>query len=121
MLGNYGFKLGVWEAAKAEARAVLVETARAKELITCAALVARIKTVALTPDDPRLTRLLFELGTEEAQEDRPLLPALVVQVLGEIEPRLEFVLLAEKLGRDLANPAAAWRRELDQVYCQYHQ
>lgn len=116
MLSNYGFKYGNWEAAKTEAKNILVAAARREDLIACSELVRKIKSIAFEADDHRLSNLLDEISIEEDQSGRGILSAVVVYKSGDLHPVPGFSELAKSLGRDTADIFACWVKELDAVH-----
>lgn len=75
---DHGFPQDAWSAAKAEAKAVLIEYARRRQMIVYSDLVKKIKAITIHHHDPRLFHFLGEVSTEEFESGRPLLTALVV-------------------------------------------
>jgi hypothetical protein len=116
MLSNYGFKYGNWEAAKIEAKNILVATAHRKDRIAFSELVQEIKTIAFEPNDHRLANLLDEISIEEEKAGRGMLAAVVVHESGAMHPGPGFLELAKSLGRDTSDILACWVKELDKVY-----
>jgi hypothetical protein len=105
----------VWRAARSELRELLVACARARSTVTYVDLVARVRALSLQPNDMRLFALLGELSRDEARAGRGMLSAVVVSA-GEGTPGPGFFRLAERLGRDVADPVSAWVDELRRVH-----
>jgi hypothetical protein len=68
-----------WGAVKAEMRALLIEQAKTRQTISYSELADRLETVSVHPYSYAFARLLTQIGGEEEQAGRPLLPALVVR------------------------------------------
>ena len=107
-----------WETAKAEVRAILVDVARKRDLITYAGLVVSLRTVRLRPHDPAVARLLREVSTDDHERGRGMRSALVVFRAGG-RPGAGFFSLARELGMDISDRDAFWRRELARVYADW--
>jgi len=119
MLSNYGFKYGNWEAAKIEARKILVATARRNDRIAFPDLVQEIKSIAFEADDHRLVNLLEEISIAEDQAGRGMLAAVVVPKRGGLQPGPGFSESAQSLGKDTADILGCWLKELSRVYDYY--
>jgi hypothetical protein len=116
MLSNYGFKYGNWEAAKIEARNILVDTARRGDRIAFSELVQSIKSIAFEADDHRLVNLLDEISIAEEKAGRGMLSAVVVSGRGAVQPGPGFSELAKSLGKDTSDILQTWMKELDKVH-----
>jgi len=64
-MSKYGFTEPVWNAAKAEMRATLVRTAKARDFIPYSELVSEIRSITFDPRDPKLFYMLREISSEE--------------------------------------------------------
>lgn len=104
-----------WANVKAEIRQVLIDTARQKSLITYRELTASLQTVVIHYHSPILARLLVEIGSEESEAGRPILPALVVAQQTGI-PGKGFFRIAGERGQDVADVKAFWEDEVRRVY-----
>lgn len=67
-----------YAALKGEIRAIMIETARARQTITYSELCLRLETARLHYHSTLLTRLLNEIGSVEVEAGRGVLPAVVV-------------------------------------------
>ena len=113
---DHGFLDGVWRAAKEEARQAMIDVARRRDLMSYSDLVLRITSCVLEPHGSRLAHMLGELATEEDEEGRGLLTAVVVHKTGDRKPGPGFFKLAESLGRDVVDTDGCWMDELKTVY-----
>ena len=113
---HHGFSDGVWRAAKEEARQAMIDVARRRDLTSYSDLVLRITSCSLEPYGSRLAHMLGEIATEEDEEDRGLLTAVVVHKTGDKKPGLGFFKLAESRGRDVCDTDLCWIEELRKVY-----
>jgi hypothetical protein len=104
-----------WAAVKAEIRQVMIDTARQKSLITYRELTASLQSASIHYHSPLLARLLVEIGTEEFDAGRPILPALVVAQQTGI-PGKGFFRIAGERGQDVADAEAFWEEEVQRVY-----
>lgn len=113
---DFGIAQPVWDAARDEAKALMIARARRGRLIAYSELVADIKALKLEPRDPRLFALLGEISTEETAAGRGMLTAVVVQKSGDKQPGPGFFELAQTLGHKTSNPEKFWIAELQRVY-----
>lgn len=102
-------------AAKEEAREVLSEVARTRDLIAYVDLVKRISAVRYHQRSPELHELLGEISKEEHAAGRALLSAVVV-TRDTKRPGAGFFQLAKELGRTVADEKTFWSDELERVY-----
>ncbi len=119
MFNQHGSAGPLWDAAKAEVRAVLIEVARKKERVSYSELAAKVRSMNFDPLDTRLVHLLGQIGRDEAKAGRGLLSAVVVDQTGDTRPGQGFVDLAKSLGRDTADEAACWMKECDAVHAHW--
>jgi hypothetical protein len=96
-------------------RAILVETARRREVITYVALSSRLTAIPLAPNDASLAAMLGEVSAAEDEAGRGLLTAVVVRQ-DTVRPGRGFFRMAARQGRDVSDPAACWERECERVY-----
>ncbi len=104
------------ERAKAEILDVLSGVARARKTISYWALVQKLRSVHLGPDDPALHAMLGEVSTAEARAGRGMLSVLVVHKTGDMEPGAGFFKLATDLGKRFSDREKFWIEELNLVY-----
>jgi hypothetical protein len=113
---NFDVPLAQWNAAKAEARAIMVDRARLRGMISYSDLVASIGTLRMEPHDPRLFHLLGQISSEEDAAGRGMLTVIVVHKNGDMQPGPGFFELAEHLGRDTTDILKCWVDELHRVH-----
>lgn len=113
---DHGFAESDWEAAKEEARQVMIECARARRMIPYSDLVAKITRIRLQAHDARLSHFLGEIASEEDAMGRGLLTVLVVHKSGDMQPGPGFFELAQSRGRDTSNIVECWVEELKAVF-----
>ena len=116
MLNDYGFSGPEWEAAKKEARAILIEVARRKGRIAYSELAKEIRSIEIEAHDPRMFHLLGEISTEEEKAGRGMLTAIVVHKSGDMQPGPGFFELAKSLGKDTSDTLACWVAEFNRVH-----
>jgi hypothetical protein len=112
----HGFESADWDAAKEEARELMVGRAKLRGMITYSDLVKGIKRITLEPHDPRLFHMLGEISSEEDAAGRGMLTVVVVHKLGDMQPGPGFFELARHLHRDTANLLKCWVDELHKVH-----
>jgi len=78
MLNDYGFSGPDWDAAKGEAKSILIDVARRKGRIAYSELAAQIRAIEIEAHDPRMFHLLGEISSEEEKSGRGMLTAIVV-------------------------------------------
>jgi hypothetical protein len=116
MVDWHGFEKAQWERAKAEARNAMIDRAKVRGRIPYSELVTHIKEIELTAHDPRLFHLLGEISTQEANEGRGMLTAIVVHKFGDMQPGPGFFELARSLGLDTKDITACWIGEFNKVH-----
>ena len=67
-----------WDNVRAEIRQLIIETARAKQLITYSELTGMLQTAYVHYHSHVLTRMLIDIGSAEQAAGRHILPALVI-------------------------------------------
>jgi hypothetical protein len=102
--------------AKAQARTILIECAKARRMITYSEQVANLNALPMHARDPRLFRLLEEISREEDVLGRGLLSALVVHKVGDMEPSTGFFELAKDVKRDTSDRLDCWINEVKRVF-----
>lgn len=112
---NPGFPPTAWEAAKAQAREVMIRRARLRGMIPYSELVREITHVRMEPHDPRLFHFLGEIASEEDAAGRGMLTVVVVHKTGDMQPGPGFFELAQQLGRDTSDVLQCWVDELKRV------
>src|SRR2546429_8345506 len=113
---KHGFSQSDWDAAKKEARAVMIERAKVRGMIPYSDLVKKIKSIRLDAHDPRLFHMLGEISSEEDTAGRGMLTVVVVHKVGDMQPGPGFFELAKQLGRDTTNKLKCWADELHKVH-----
>lgn len=116
MLNDYGFEGAQWDAAKEQARKILIEFAIKKQWISYSELVGQISALNLEPFDTRLFHLLGEISSEEDKAGRGMLTAFVVHKTGDKQPGPGFYELAKALGRKVKDPMEFWVSEFNKVH-----
>ena len=108
----YGIAQSDWDAAKSEARNLMIARAKLRGMIPYSDLVRGITTARFEAHDQRLFHLIGEISTEEDAAGRGMLSVLVVQKSGDMQPGPGFFELAGQLGRDTTNILECWVNEL---------
>ncbi len=116
MLNDYGFSGPDWDAAKDEAKAILIEVARRKGRIAYSELSGQIQAINIEAHDPRMFHLLGEISVEEEEAGRGMLTAIVVHKSGDMQPGPGFFELAKSLGKDTSDILACWVNEFNRVH-----
>jgi hypothetical protein len=104
-----------WVEVRAEIRQLLIDVARAKQVITYSELTSMLQTAYLHYHSSMLARLLVEIGGEEVEAGRPVLPALVVTKQTGL-PGHGFFKLAAERGYDVSDPEEFWQKAVQEVY-----
>lgn len=113
---NHGFVQSDWNAAKDEARLIMIGCAKTRRMIPYSDLVSQINRIELQAHDARLSHFLGEIASEEDEEGRGLLTVLVVQKSGDMQPGPGFFELAQSRGRDTSHIVETWVEELKRVF-----
>jgi len=111
-----GFAQADWDAAKKEARSVMIDRAKVRGMIPYSDLVKEIKAIKLDAHDPRLFHLLGEISSDEDGAGRGMLTVVVVHKVGDMQPGPGFFELAKSLGRNTSNILKCWVEELHKVH-----
>ena len=113
---NFDVPVAKWNAAKGEAREIMIARARKRGMISYSDLVSKIEGLYLEPHDPRLFHLLGQISAEEDAAGRGMLTVVVVHKVGDMQPGPGFFELAEHLGRDTSDLLKCWVEELHKVH-----
>jgi molybdopterin synthase catalytic subunit len=113
---KHGFAQSDWDAAKEEARAVMIDRAKLRGMIPYSELVRHMKSIKIEAHDPRLFHMLGEISSEEDAAGRGMLTVLVVHKVGDMQPGPGFFELAKRLGRNTSNILKCWVDELHKVH-----
>jgi hypothetical protein len=113
---DHGLPPAKWEAAKNEAKEIMVARARRRSTIAYSDLVAAIRSLSLQPRDPRLFHLLGEISSDEDAAGRGMLTVVVVHKSGDMAPGPGFYELAESLGRQVVDKDVFWIQELNLIF-----
>lgn len=113
---KHGFAQEDWDAAKEEARAIMIERAKARGMIPYSDLVKQIRSIKLDAHDRRLFHMLGEISSDENAAGRGMLTVVVVHKMGDMQPGPGFFELAKQLGRDTSHILECWVEELHEVH-----
>jgi hypothetical protein len=113
---RHGFPEAAWNAAKEEARALMIGRAKVRGMIPYSDLVSRIESIRLDAHDQRLFHMLGEISSEEDAQGRGMLTVVVVHKQGDMQPGPGFFELAQHLGRDTRDILKCWVDELHRVH-----
>ena len=111
---DHGFNDQDWHKAKQEALSILKARAKRGSPITYSELVGKIVSIHMEPRDTRLAHFLGELSTEEHEEGRPLITALVVHKHDQ-QPGQGFFELARSLGFTVIDEVKFWSDEIKKL------
>jgi len=115
-MSTYGFSQAEWDAAKQEARTLMIARAKVRGMIPYSDLAKKIKAVRLEAHDQRLFHLLGEISLEEDAAGRGMLSVIVVHKSGDMQPGPGFFGLAKQLGRYTSNILKCWVEEVKKVH-----
>jgi hypothetical protein len=115
---TYGHPPESWEAAKAEARRILVDKAKAGQLIEYGELTHQIRSIHFDPHGNEFRRFLGQLSWEEDAAGRAMITALVVHKV-DSRPGGGFFVLAQHLGRDVSDHERCWSTEVERVFADF--
>jgi hypothetical protein len=101
-----------WLSTIEEARSILIDQAKRRQLITYSELTQKITTCDLPCPSDALSTLLEELSRLENEQDRGMLSALVVHKTGEPVPGTGFYKLARELGKAPADQMTQNKRAM---------
>ena len=112
---RYGFPLDAWEAAKAQANALLMQVARDRGTITYAEICREVDAIELKPFSWAIMGFLNEICTEADAVHGIMLASLVVRTDTGM-PGNGYFRNAARLGRDVSDPEGYWRSEVERIY-----
>ena len=112
---RYGFPLEAWEMAKAEANELLQERARERGTITYGEICRAVSAIELKPRSWAIMGFLNEICTEADAVHGIMLASLVVRADSGM-PGDGYFRNAARLGRDVSDPEAYWRSEVERIY-----
>lgn len=101
--------------ARAQAKALMEETAQAGTVITYGELAERIEAVSYAPNSRGLTDQLCAISRAENHAGRGMLSAVVIRK-DRKKPGTGFFDLAQDLGREYSDEREFWEEELESVY-----
>jgi molybdopterin synthase catalytic subunit len=113
---SHGFAQADWDAAKNEAREIMIGCAKSRRMIPYSELVRQITRIRLQAHDARLSHFLGEIASEEDAQGRGLLTVVVVHKSGDMQPGPGFFELAQFRGRDTSKIVECWVEELKKVF-----
>lgn len=116
MKNKYGYETSLWNQAKKEATAALIEVAKKRGRIAYSELTGKIEAIAFEYDDPRYWHLLGEISVDEMKAKRGMLSAIVVHRSGDMRPGPGFYELAKGLGKKVGEVDRFWLAEFNRVH-----
>jgi hypothetical protein len=116
MKNKYGYEVALWNQAKKEAVAALIEVAKHRGRIAYSELTAKIGAIAFEHDDARYWHLLGEISVDEMKLKRGMLSAIVVHKVGDMRPGPGFYELAKSLGKKVGEVDRFWLAEFNRVH-----
>ena len=113
---KYGFKIEDWDRAKAEARDLLIQRAKAQDTMPYSELTNKVQAIRLEPNSQAIAAMLGEISEEEDAGGRGLLTVIVVHKVGDMQPGPGFFELAKIRGRITTDILKCWIDELNKVF-----
>jgi hypothetical protein len=110
------FSEAEWNAAKTEARNLLVERAKLRGMMPYSELADGMHPMNFDAHDQRLFHLLGEISSEENAAGRGMLSVIVVHKARDMQSGPGFFDLASRLGRDTSDILKCWVQELKKVH-----
>ncbi len=108
-----------WAQLKRSLREMLVDAARIRATVTYADVAFRVFE-GLVPARSRLIMdLLSEVDSEVEAERGVIIATLVVRADTGLPGAGYFTFIADRFGRDISDPAAAWHAEAERVYAAF--
>jgi len=108
-----------WAELKRSLREMLVDAARLRTTVTYADVALRVFE-GLVPARSRLIMdLLSEVDSEVEAEQGVIIATLVVRADTGLPGAGYFTFIADRFGRDISDPAAAWSAEAERVYAAF--
>jgi hypothetical protein len=113
---DFGISAQIWNAAKEEAKAAMIERAKVGGTISYSDLVREISAVRFIARDTLLFHLLGEISMEENAAGRGMLSVVVVHKHGDMRPGPGFFVLGQVLGHDTKDLEKFWIDQLKKVH-----
>lgn len=107
------------EGAKAELRAMLEEAAANRTTVTYGEVAVRVFGGRVPARSRHIMDVLFEVDAEEEARSGLVIASLVVRSDSGIPGVGYFTFLADRLGKDVSDPVAAWQLEAERVWDAY--
>jgi len=79
---------------------MIIERAKVRGMLSSSDLVEGMRSIKLSPHDPRLFHMLSEISSAEDADGRGMLTVVVVHKVGDMEPRAVCYELDKSLGRN---------------------
>lgn len=111
-----GYPIKKWNVAKRQVREVLIDRAKAGDVIPYIELTRNITAIQLMPQSFALTTMLREIAAEENAAGRGMVTAIVVYSSGDMQPDPGFFDLAGRLGKNTNDTLRCWIKELKRVH-----
>ncbi|MDO9531608.1 MAG: hypothetical protein Q7O12_05690 [Deltaproteobacteria bacterium] len=111
-----GYPIKKWNDAKRQVREVLIDRAKAGDIIPYVELTRNITSIQIEPQSFALTTMLREIAADEHAAGRGMLTAIVVYSSGDMQPGPGFFALAGRLGKNTNDILRCWIKELKRVH-----
>lgn len=105
--------------AKGEMREMLIEAARRRRTVTYGEVSLRVFGGLVPARSRYIMDLLGEIDEEEQLARGIIIASLVVRADSGIPGAGYFTFLADRFGKDVSDPAEAWRKEAEKVWGAY--
>lgn len=113
---RFGFSRKQWDEFKKESRAIMIEVARQRGMITYGELANRMTTTQVEPHDMVLWEIIGDVARDEEAANRGLLSVVVVHKHGDMEPGFGFYELAKHYGRKATDKTKCFIDEMHNVH-----
>lgn len=97
-------------------RQIMIQVAKSERVISYSELCAMLKSAYIHFHSPFLTRLLIEIGQEEHEAGRPILPAVVVSKTSGIPGAGYFKSGDGETDESTDDPKVLWQADLERLF-----
>ncbi len=117
----FGYSKQRWEKGKAEATVILRRVAATRDYMLYGDLSDELRTVTIAPHSIAMSAMLGEISTDEHEQGRAMLSAVVVHEKPNIEPGKGFYTCAATLGKVFkdGDRITFWVSELKKVHAEH--
>ena len=120
---TYNYPPSDWVRAREQCREALIETAKARDLITYGDLTRKITAIRFDPHAYSFHGMLYQISVEEDRAGRGLLSAIVIHApdasVAANRPGVGYWSCAKDCGRNISDREKSWTEEVGKVFADW--